>query len=106
MKHKIRNFLKRHEFCAGFKNRRVSNFLTVFYFELLKIFCDCKECWDGYFFPYDGLAPHRHDLPNGKFSTTIEPKIEWPDNFKEEERGYGVYYCTNKDCENHIDNYI
>lgn len=99
----MRNFIERLE--KYFRGR----FLTVIYFKLLKWFSECKECYDGYFYPQYGVAPHTHVfkkeyLENFIGSTRIRPKPEWPDNYDDVDDGCGVYYCPNPNCKNNISN--
>lgn len=69
------------------------------FFKLLKLFSKCKECYDGYFHPYYGLAPHDHPFDDkGRIiigGTIIRPKSKWPDNFEEDPEvpGLGTYHC-------------
>jgi len=84
--------------------------MTNIYFWLLRLFSKCKICYDGYFYPQYGVAPHRHNFKNylgtnSFFGTTrIKDKKEWPDNYDDVDDGCGVYYCTNPKCKNHISN--
>jgi hypothetical protein len=81
--------------------------LTIFYFTLLKLFSKCKVCYDGYFYPDYGVAPHKHDFTKtGSFigSTELLPKDQYPDNYDDVDKGWGIYYCTNPNCKNNIKN--
>jgi hypothetical protein len=56
----------------------------------------CEELDGKCCYPYYGLAPHTHDLKKTGtflFSTVLDPKETWPDNFKEDKDapGCGVY---------------
>lgn len=72
----------------------------------------CLECLDGEHYPQYGRAPHApfDFCLTGKFILD-KPEV-WPDNFvsEKDENGEelkpvltGMYYCENKDCENHKD---
>lgn len=57
--------------------------------------CDMCDDGDGYcVFPYQGLAPHKHEeAETGKFlgKTTFYNDYEIPDNFEYVSDGVGVY---------------
>lgn len=66
----------------------------------------CEECDDGdgnCIFPYYGVGPHRHvgltdNAASVIGSTVLEPKENWPENYKEDEEcpGLGAYtHCLN-----------
>lgn len=102
MKHTaIRDIVQKHE--KLFRGR----ILTEIYFRLLKWSSQCKDCFDGYFYPMYGMAPHRHTvMDKGVMITTwINDTKTWPKNFVEDEPGYGqgVWYCPNEKCKNSID---
>ena len=96
--------MKRFMYKIIFRSEGIIGKLSIrFYFFLLKLFSDCKTCYDGYFFPHYGMAPHSHNLSKtGSFigSTEIKDKPEWPDNFIEDKdaEGCGTYWCPNKKC--------
>lgn len=66
-------------------------------------FFRCHECFDGYYYPSYGVAPHWHDIKQtGSFigSTRLYDKSEWPDNYDDVDDGCGTYYCPNPKCIN------
>jgi len=73
------------------------------YMSIIGIFFKCHECYDGYYYPSYGVAPHWHDITKtGSLigSTELYDKKEWPENYDDVDDGCGVYYCPNKNCEN------
>lgn len=86
--------------------------LVSLWYWLLGLFSECKECYDGLFYPSYGTAPHVHDFSKtGSFigSTVILPKEKWPENYEPDlyyNGESGTYWCPNKNCRESKENSI
>jgi len=68
-------------------------------------FFRCHECYDGYYYPQYGTAPHTHGIEKAgegriALTTRINDKATWPDEYDDVDDGCGIWYCRNAKCPN------
>lgn len=83
--------------------KHYDTFIYKLYMAIIGIFFQCHDCYDGYYYPTYGVAPHWHDInKTGSIvgSTVLYDKKEWPENYDDVDGGCGVYYCPNNKCVN------